>query len=113
MPTRPGEHHKNFKYKHPNFIGLSAGDYNRYLRLYRKYNMTIDDYNQMFDNQEGKCKICGTHKLELKRRLSVDHCHKTGKIRGLLCSNCNHGLGSFKDSVSFLENAINYLKSKD
>lgn len=50
---------------------------------------------------------------ELKRRLFVDHCHKTNKIRGLLCINCNNGLGAFKDNVFSLNRAIQYLKENN
>lgn len=73
--------------------------------------ITIDDYNNMFDEQEGKCAICKIHQKYLKNTLNVDHCHTTGKVRGLLCSKCNHGLGHFKDSVFILENAILYIKN--
>lgn len=60
-----------------------------------------------------KCAICNLHQAELSLTLAVDHCHKTGKIRGLLCVNCNQGIGKFKDSVFLLEAAIKYLqKSK-
>jgi len=64
--------------------------------------------------QNGKCAICKkpeTRKTGNKiRELSIDHCHKTGKVRGLLCDSCNNGLGRFKDSVKLLESALKYLK---
>ena len=66
------------------------------LRL--KFNLTLDDYNQIFNNQKGCCAICGKHQSEFKNALSVDHNHKTGKVRGLLCVRCNTRL-------SFIENA--------
>lgn len=78
-----------------------------------KYGITISDYNRMFKEQNGVCKICSTppnsEKYKLKH-LHVDHCHTTGKVRGLLCSHCNKGLGLFKDNVEVLKQAINYLK---
>ena len=75
----------------------------------RKYNMTIDEYNEMFDDQKGCCSICGIHKDRLTRALAVDHDHKTNKVRGLLCSYCNSGLGYFKDDINKLKKAIEYL----
>lgn len=70
----------------------------------RKYGLREEDYNIMFDKQEGKCKIC--HEPVT---LCVDHCHTTGKVRGLLCNSCNTSLGGFKDSIELLESAIKYL----
>lgn len=75
------------------------------------FNISLDDYNEMFKTQDGKCKICGTVKAEgNSEHLKVDHCHKTGKIRGLLCNSCNLGLGNFKDDIKTLESAIKHLK---
>lgn len=76
--------------------------------LKRNHGITIEQYNQMFVNQNGLCAICKEHPAE-GTRLSVDHDHKTGKIRGLLCIRCNAGLGHFKDEISLLLNAIKYL----
>jgi uncharacterized protein YlaI len=61
--------------------------------------------------QKGCCAICGKHQTILNKTLNVDHCHKTGKIRGLLCTNCNHGLGKFYDNAEVLKVAINYLNN--
>lgn len=74
------------------------------------YGMNLDEYNQLFILQNGRCDICGVHQDNLKKSLSVDHCHKTNKIRGLLCNTCNTGLGYFKDSEENLSQAIQYLK---
>jgi len=81
------------------------------LHLKNTYNLTIDDYNKIFDEQKGCCKICEKHQSEFKAKLAVDHCHQTGKIRGLLCNNCNRGLGHLKDSVLLLKKAIKYIKN--
>ena len=78
----------------------------------RKYGITIDQYNLMFLKQEGKCAICGTHQSELNHTLSVDHCHATNIIRGLLCSKCNTGIGYFNDNAKFLASAASYLGLK-
>jgi hypothetical protein len=60
------------------------------------YGITLDDYNKMFEKQKGKCAICSKHQNELIRKLSVDHCHRTNKVRGLLCKNCNVALGYYE-----------------
>lgn len=78
--------------------------------LKRRYGITVDDYASMMETQQYKCAICGVDKCPTGRNLAVDHCHTTGKVRGLLCSLCNKGLGSFKDSTESLEKAIEYLK---
>ena len=79
--------------------------------LKKHYSMTQQDYDLMFAKQNGCCAICGIHQSKVKKTLSVDHCHNTGIIRGLLCNNCNLGLGKFKDSIITLEVAITYLSS--
>jgi hypothetical protein len=84
----------------------------RNISFLKWYKLTPEDWNKMFDAQDGKCLICGRHQSEFKRRFNVDHDHKTGEIRGLLCFNCNTGLGGFHDNVEFLEKAIQYLKNK-
>lgn len=66
----------------------------------------------MYEAQEGRCAVCGTSASETSgkgKRLQVDHCHTSGKIRGLLCDGCNRGLGSFKDDPARLGRAIEYL----
>jgi hypothetical protein len=77
--------------------------------LKRSFGIGISEYNEMFNGQGGCCKICKKHQTTQKRALAVDHCHNTGLIRGLLCQECNSGLGKFRDSTEFLESAIKYL----
>lgn len=79
-------------------------------QLKKRYGISIDDYNKMYESQEGFCSICGIHQSDLKVSLAVDHNHDTNKVRSLLCVNCNRGLGFFKDSIENLENAFLYLK---
>ena len=79
-------------------------------RLQRDYNITLDGYNKMLAEQDGRCWICGSHEDKFKIRLAVDHCHNTKKIRGLLCDNCNKGLGMLKDDPKLLKKAIKYLE---
>lgn len=71
----------------------------------RNIDITYDSYLNMLTKQNSKCAICGV----VSEHLSVDHCHKTNNIRGLLCNTCNLGLGSFKDSIEFLSKAQQYL----
>jgi len=78
--------------------------------LKHNYRITLDQYNLLFLKQEGKCAICGIHQKDLKRALAIDHDHKTRKIRGLLCTQCNIGLGMFKDNPKVIQRAVNYLK---
>jgi len=82
---------------------------NQIQNLKKNFNISIEEYNQMLITQNGLCLICGKHYSEFKRNLAVDHCHITGKIRGLLCINCNRGLGAFKDNIQLLQNSINYI----
>jgi hypothetical protein len=79
-------------------------------KLKKAYGISLEEYNKMFDEQNGCCAICGDHQSSMTRSLSVDHCHKTGTIRGLLCKNCNTSLGQFKDSIELLLKAIEYLR---
>lgn len=75
------------------------------------YGLTFEQYDAMLLEQNGACAICGkVEKHSSKGVLSIDHDHKSGKIRGLLCDTCNRGLGHFYDNVSLLHNAIKYLK---
>ena len=86
------------------------------LKVCQSRGITIDDYNRMLEEQNGKCKICKQEetckdpKHDRVRRLNIDHCHTTNKVRGLLCNDCNTSLGKFKDDISILESAIEYLK---
>jgi len=73
----------------------------------KKYGLTVKDYTKMFRQQGKGCAICG--KPPKKRRLAVDHSHKTGKVRGLLCYHCNRGLGWFYDNEEYLTKAAAYI----
>jgi hypothetical protein len=92
--------------------GIDQFTANRRSRHYKnRYGITLLQYNEMFDNQNGKCAICDVSQEKQSKRLSVDHCHMTGKIRKLLCDGCNKGLGHFKDKPELLLKAIEYLKT--
>jgi hypothetical protein len=80
-----------------------------------RHGCSTPEYRALLDRQNGQCAICGVregHRSCRGRecRLAIDHDHRTGAIRGLLCNNCNRGLGRFKDSVALLEAAVRYLK---
>jgi hypothetical protein len=77
-------------------------------RFQDKYGITLDDYERLYEQQKGRCAVCGDPSLD--RLLAVDHDHVTGRVRGLLCANCNLGIGNFKDDVSRLTQAICYLE---
>lgn len=73
--------------------------------------VTAEDYQRMMADQDGRCAICGTDKPAGRgKRLHVDHCHAGGQVRGLLCVNCNNGLGNFVDDPARLLAAISYLE---
>jgi Recombination endonuclease VII len=73
------------------------------------YGITLDDYHQMLEQQDGGCAICGA--LPTLRRLDVDHCYKTGRVRGLLCWDCNVSIGRMKDDPDRLRSAVRYLEA--
>ena len=76
-------------------------------QLKNRFSITDVEYYEMLEKQDGRCKIC---LCVPKIKLDVDHCHKTGRIRGLLCRFCNTALGLFKDSPLLLRSAANYLE---
>ena len=82
--------------------------------LKRTYGITLIQYQEMLDAQGGVCKICKLLKIRKSATdltpLFVDHCHTTGKVRGLLCSQCNSGLGMFEENINYFVEAINYIK---
>lgn len=78
-------------------------------RIMRDYGISNQDYLNMLNNQNYKCAICNVDQSSLSRKLNIDHCHKTGKVRGLLCNTCNRALGYFHDSIYNLKKAMEYL----
>lgn len=89
-----------------------AGWTSNYLK--RTYNMTYQEWQEMFDKQGGKCAICGSKGFYLNKnaqlKLVVDHDHETGEVRGMLCHNCNRALGLLQDSERILSASIKYLQ---
>ena len=83
------------------------------IHLKQNYGITLEDYNRMCEEQDGKCAICGTEDPGGNsgvKRFAVDHNHDTGKVRALLCSICNTGLGKFGDKLDLVEKAAAYLR---
>jgi len=104
---------QRLKYNRQNKKRKSKSDYKAH--HLRQYGLTIEQYEQMEEYQDHKCKICGKEESTLDKnknvkRLAIDHDHNTGQIRGLLCSPCNTALGGFKDNIDSLKRAILYLE---
>ena len=90
--------------------------YQQHNFMHRKYNITYQDYLALKERQNNLCAICKKPELTKSKKydrikeLAVDHCHETGKVRGLLCGACNSAIGLLKEDLGTLKNAINYLK---
>jgi len=99
----------NKKYRETNKRHIESG------KLFAKYGITLDQYDEMLEAQGSVCAICkGAQKSGKNgavQRFAVDHDHITGKVRGLLCTNCNTALGKFQDNVEILNIAIAYLQN--
>ncbi|WP_199546591.1 endonuclease VII domain-containing protein [Streptomyces sp. N35] len=85
-------------------------------RLLKKYGITGDEYEALLEAQDGRCAICGTTEPGLTTGghltiFRVDHCHATGAVRGLLCNNCNIGIGQLGDDPERVEAALHYLRN--
>lgn len=96
------------RYREQNKEALRAGERKR------KFGISAEQYAKIFKSQNGTCAICNQPETATRmgkvKSLSVDHCHKTGVIRGLLCSDCNTGIGKLKDDPKILHSAIQYLR---
>ncbi len=92
--------HRNNRFKASLYHSVNGGG--------KKCTATIDEVVAAFD---GKCGICGITEEEYGRKLHMDHCHETGKLRGFLCQKCNQGLGNYNDSVELLIAAAEYIEN--
>lgn len=95
------------KYKNSVIISERMKATSRKTALRNLYGITETDFDEMYIKQKGKCAIC---RKQTDKKFNVDHCHKTKKVRGLLCWSCNMAIGYFKDNIDSLKNAIKYLK---
>lgn len=82
---------------------------NSYKARVKKYNLSIEQYENMLVQQNGCCAICN-NVLDKAEKTHIDHDHVTNKVRGILCHGCNTSLGGFKDSIDVLKSAVTYLK---
>ncbi len=85
-------------------------NYGREVFRFDRYNTSKERFEELLILQDNKCAICN---CEITTKCHIDHCHESNKVRGLLCSLCNKGLGQFKDNIEYLTNAIKYLKSHE
>ncbi|WP_407944921.1 endonuclease VII domain-containing protein [Paenibacillus cymbidii] len=122
-PERTKKHEEKARIKHGEKLKKRSADW--YLnnketarrqtrqRKLKKYGLTEDDYQALLVQQNYRCAICGSSKAleKMNTNLYVDHCHKTGGVRGLLCQKCNAGLGMFKESLELIKRAAVYLNN--
>lgn len=100
------------KYKRESYCPIAKKNYD----LQKKYGITLDDFMEMFEDQNGKCKICSRDVKKFSTSKSkqdaavVDHDHTTGLVRGLLCHSCNRAIGLFNDEYAILLKAAEYIK---
>ncbi len=92
---------------------INCADKIRCGKLKSAFGITLAEYEERLAGQNGLCAICQRPQGIDKRRFAVDHCHSTGRIRGLLCIRCNSALGNFKDSKTLLTLALNYLEKHE
>jgi hypothetical protein len=90
------------------YCKVCHGEYQRELRYRNLFNITVDEYDKVLQFQDGKCAICCQPPKRL--RLAVDHDHKTGLIRGLLCPWCNRAIGQFRDDMSRVRRVVDYFE---
>lgn len=88
---------------------LKENGYYKNWALQKKYGMSLAEFDALFESQGKVCAICKTSDFG-KRGTFVDHCHKTGAVRGVLCCDCNFGIARLKDDPSILQAAISYLQ---
>lgn len=96
------QYKKEYNKKHPSK--------RKELNLKNKFGISLEIYNNMLLTQNNCCSICKINILKVKKQFAVDHDHNTGKIRDLLCNDCNALLGFCKESINILSEAINYIK---
>ena len=110
LKQKYNEYQKTYAHKYKdnlkNYPSRSSQEWKK-RNICRRYNITIEQYDLMLEQQRGLCKICN----QQPKKICVDHCHKTGTVRGLLCGNCNSAIGLLKENIETLQNAIEYLQN--
>lgn len=109
--TRSNESYQSRKDYHKKYRKKNIDKY-RDIQLKRYYGLSLIEFRKLSQIQNNACAICLKPAHLLTKLLCVDHDHTTGKIRGLLCTQCNQALGLFKDNPSYLNNAMNYLTGR-
>lgn len=114
MSNQKGEAHHSFKHgkslaHHPEYK-----TYKHRKRVCNTFGLSMGEYDKMLAEQNGVCAICHQEETATRRgtviQLPVDHCHTTGKVRGLVCDKCNKGLGHFLDDPEILRSAADYIE---
>ena len=101
------------QYEREHYANSESRRFSRFATMIkRKWGITGMQYKTMLKSQKGVCAICGKANINKNRRLAVDHCHKSNKIRGLLCGKCNIGIGQFNDNPKLLRKAALYIESR-
>ena len=115
MTYNSPEYHRNWRKKNPDKVKLASKRKYQKVKSFRnkeehvlavkllRHKLTLDEYQILVNKYQGKCGICGENHV-----LVIDHCHETGIVRGMLCRNCNSGLGLFQDNPLVLRSAIQY-----
>jgi len=104
------EDKKQWYQKNKNNPGYKERNYASGIRF--KYSISVEEVNRMLEKQSNRCAIC-EREFTTRKTTHIDHCHLTGKVRGILCEGCNVGIGCFEDDVKKLKKAINYLSILD
>jgi hypothetical protein len=103
------ENAKKYRDNYKNVHKEEIKEKNRIYRLLKTFNLSIEEYNTLLSKQNNCCAICGINEHDLKHKLSIDHDHISGKIRGLLCNKCNSTLGFLSENLEFFDKAKEYL----
>jgi hypothetical protein len=98
--------------KYKNKMGKAYYERERYYKWKSYYGLSEEEYKNILDGQGGSCAICGEN-IHLEenngKRSAIDHCHNSGEVRGILCSNCNRGIGFLGDNSKVVKKALDYL----
>jgi len=92
------------------YLSALSADARKDADFRRRYGITLAAYDNLLTAQGGRCAICGRSPDEFKRAFAIDHDHETGIVRGILCPDCNRGLGGFQDNPGLLRRAASYLE---
>lgn len=111
------EYGKEYRLKNKDVLRKKEAEYRKrnkdlikIRKIQYKFKIQFQEAEQLFKRVKTICDICGQKESCKRFLLAVDHNHKTGKVRGVLCGSCNKGLGGFKDNIKLLKRAIKYLK---